>query len=276
MAVGAFWFLRILHLYFTSRFGDIRAESLTLTALLVVEAIMVISMLISLAHLGTPSTAYRAVANLRTSWLSREIFFTVLFTLTGGLSIFVQWGQIGSTGIRSVVAWLAAVFGLLLVYSMSRLYMLRTVPVWNTPFTPISFFLTSFILGGLLIGAVFSVSQAVGFLSDASLDTNVLVTITTGVLLLLGGEFFMIPARLVHLLSGSVGARDPVQKLFERYKNVFYNRLLMGILGAATLVFILLHTRYGPNFYAIGFALVMLAELSDRFLFYAARDVSGI
>ena len=275
-AVGAFWVLMATHLYFSSRFGSVQKEGLALTPLLVIEAIMLSSLLVSLAHLGTPSNAYRAVANFRSSWLSREISFAVLFTLTSGAFTYLSWGQVGSANLRSSVAWLAMIFGFLLVYSMSRLYMLRTVPVWNTLFTLISFFLTALILGGLVVGAVFTISQAEGFPSDASLDINVLVMITTGALLLLGGEFVLVPARVVRLVSGSNGEKETLQKLFQRYKSVFYCRLLMGIGGSAFLFFILLQTRYDPVFYAVCFAFILLAELSDRFLFYAARDVSGI
>ncbi|HEX7973213.1 MAG TPA: DMSO/selenate family reductase complex B subunit, partial [Anaerolineales bacterium] len=91
-----------------------------------------LSMLISLLHLGNPWQAYRAVTNLRTSWLSREIFFSAC--LVGG------WIALaGLRGFPAVPAWVQrlgiiclALIGLGLVYSMARLYRLRAVAAWNT------------------------------------------------------------------------------------------------------------------------------------------------
>ncbi|MBI5651531.1 MAG: dimethyl sulfoxide reductase anchor subunit [Chloroflexi bacterium] len=57
--------------------------------------------------------AYKAVTNLATSWLSREIFFGVLFAVAGALFAVMQWKKIATFQIRNLVAWVAALIGVL-------------------------------------------------------------------------------------------------------------------------------------------------------------------
>lgn len=275
MAVGAFWVLWGAQLYFSSR-NKVLLQGVALMPLLVAEVIMLISLLVSLLHLGSPQIAYRAITNLRSSWLSREILFGVLFTGTSVVFTAMQFWQISSGGVRSGIAWLAAYFGLMLVYSMSRLYMVRTVPFWNTNYTLLTFFLTSIILGGLLVSVVFMVNPPVRFAPDPSLFLKVVVSITALVFLSLGTEFVAILGKTVQLLSGSLGQKESILALFKQYKKVFSMRLLIGVLGMVTLGLMIFQTRYDVWYFAAAFTLILLAELLDRYLFYTAREVSGI
>ena len=45
--------------------------------------------------------------------------------------------------------WLMAIVGLVLIYSMSRVYLLRAVPAWNSWRTNTAFFLSATVLGAL-------------------------------------------------------------------------------------------------------------------------------
>ncbi|MBI4787637.1 MAG: dimethylsulfoxide reductase subunit B [Chloroflexi bacterium] len=119
----------------------------------VIALTMLLAMIASLFHLGTPANAWRAFANLRSSWLSREILFTVLFTGAVVILTALQSLDVGTDENRQALAWAATLIGLALVYSMSRVYRLRTVPAWNRWTTPASFFLTAFVLGGLAVSA---------------------------------------------------------------------------------------------------------------------------
>ena len=49
-----------------------------------------IGMAISTLHLGKPMRAYRSIFNLRTSWLSREILFFILFLGSSVIALFVN------------------------------------------------------------------------------------------------------------------------------------------------------------------------------------------
>ena len=131
------------------------ADQLSDRALLAIGPVIILAFIASLFHLGNPFNAYRAVSNLGSSWLSREILSGVLFALTGGLFAIMQWRKIGSETLRTIIAWIAALIGLFFVYAMSNVYMMRTVPTWNTWYTPVSFFTTTFLLGALAVAVAY-------------------------------------------------------------------------------------------------------------------------
>ncbi len=79
------------------------------------------AMLLSAAHLGRPERAWRAVLNLRSSWLSREILLASGFL---GLSAGVFAGL--------VPAWAAALTGFAALFAVDRVYRVALkVPPFN-------------------------------------------------------------------------------------------------------------------------------------------------
>jgi len=93
--------------------------------------------LISFLHLGTPLNAWRAANNLRKSWLSREIFMFWLFALSWLMCLLTK-------GMGKLPL---ALTGAGLVFFMSQVYRLRTVPAWATQRTFVAFSLCAGILG---------------------------------------------------------------------------------------------------------------------------------
>ena len=154
MAVGAFITLGLFDLQFEA--------AVTALPVLVVSIIMVAALLISLMHLGQPQRAYQAIANWSTSWLSREILSAGAFT--GGLALYnlLQWAGVNNPvnyvindpSNRLVFFVPAALVGLGMVYSISRVYHLRTVMAWHNWRTTAAFFATTFLLGPLLAGVL--------------------------------------------------------------------------------------------------------------------------
>ncbi len=111
-------------------------------AMLTMGLLLVAGGLISFLHLGNKRNAWRAVIHLRKSWLSREVVLTGLFG--------AAWAVIAGEellGHHYITPWPMAVLGLALVYGMSRVYLLRAVPGWNTWRTPVAFLLSTLALG---------------------------------------------------------------------------------------------------------------------------------
>lgn len=77
---------------------------------------------LSTAHLGRPERAWRALSNLRSSWLGREILGFSLFLPAAAGS------QAGGT--RGLAAWLGAATGLFLLLAMDRLYQVAEQRPW--------------------------------------------------------------------------------------------------------------------------------------------------
>jgi DMSO reductase anchor subunit len=142
-----------------------------LAPLVAVGPLVVVAAAVSLLHLGTPRNAWRALANLKRSWLSREILFLGLFgvgwiaVVAAGLATEAE----GGAAVFRVLAAVVAVLGVGLLYSMSRVYRLRTVPAWDTPLTPVSFFLTAGSLGGPAAALAIAVATGTSGASRADL-----------------------------------------------------------------------------------------------------------
>ncbi|MDF2628605.1 MAG: anaerobic dimethyl sulfoxide reductase subunit [Symbiobacteriaceae bacterium] len=87
-----------------------------------------LGLVISLAHLGTPSGAVRALANLRSSWLSREVLLTGLFTLGAGVYTWVGPGASGAVWAAGLVT---GALGLAALIAQGMVYQLPTRPEWR-------------------------------------------------------------------------------------------------------------------------------------------------
>lgn len=283
MSVGAFVILGIVHFWAMRHAGVEEANQLSNRALLAIGPVMLLGMLASLFHLGNPLNAYLAISNLGTSWLSREILSGVAFAALGGLFAFLQWRNIGSFPLRNVLAWLAALAGLGLVYAMSRVYMLQAQPAWNTAATLISFFTTAFLLGGLAIGAAFVANYA--YLQrkrDADLQTQArllrdsLRWIALLSIALVGVILVTIPLYVAGLSAGGAAAQATGRLLIGQYGLWFGLRLALAFIGAGVIALFLYRNAaatgreqlLGALAYG-AFALVFVAEIIGRYLFYA-------
>jgi anaerobic dimethyl sulfoxide reductase subunit C (anchor subunit) len=133
-----------------------RANRLIGTPLWAVLLCMLLALACSAWHLGSLRNAWRACANLRSSWLSREILFALLFSL--GTLVLLLLPDAGPvlTALRSGLAWMNVFFSVSLLWSMARIYRLRTVPDWNSRAITPSFFVSAAVLGGLGVGAMLS------------------------------------------------------------------------------------------------------------------------
>ncbi|MGA6925371.1 MAG: DmsC/YnfH family molybdoenzyme membrane anchor subunit [Desulfosarcina sp.] len=104
----------------------------------------------ALGHLGTPRQAPHAVRNFRQSWLSREVVSVGAFTATVALLVYLSMARSQPFHRLGMVEAACGVLGLLALYTMVRVYRVRTVPMWNSLATPLEFFGSALILGGLL------------------------------------------------------------------------------------------------------------------------------
>jgi anaerobic dimethyl sulfoxide reductase subunit C (anchor subunit) len=140
LALGAVALAAMLPLRMAGQ-GD--ASPLVFRLLGSASSLLVLGMVLSLLHLGVPLGAMRAIRNLRTSWLSREVLFTGLFTALTIAAATVQRLEYRSADLL----WLATLTGLAAVYTMARLYQATVRPAWATLYTPLSFFAAVVTLG---------------------------------------------------------------------------------------------------------------------------------
>jgi len=147
-AVGVFWFFHLPFLVRGRAPGpDWRVAWLIILGLTVL--LMVLAAFASLFHLHHPARARRALGNVRSSWLSREILFELAFgallVSAAALSAFRDPGP----GLRWGLLTAAGLAGALFLLSMTKLYMLPAVPVWRGIYTPLAFLSTTLVIGAV-------------------------------------------------------------------------------------------------------------------------------
>jgi len=174
MAVGAFWEVTGLFGLVTRGFGDLGRYQSSIPILFSIGVLISLSLFLSFWHLGNPRNAWRVLAHLRKSWLSREILFTSLFAGLWLLSILLVFGHDGGM-MPLFLNITTSVFGLAAIWSMSKVYHLHTVPAWNTWRTPVAFFTSTFLLGFLWV-------RLIRFFTIPILSKYLTVTVSTGLI----------------------------------------------------------------------------------------------
>ncbi len=290
MSVGSMWVLGVAHFLAARKYGNEEADRLSDRALFALVPVIALAFIASLLHLGNPFNAYRAVTNLGSSWLSREIFFGVIFAVLAFVFAFLQWRKIGPLLLRNVIAGLAALVGLVLVFSMSNVYMLQAEPAWNSWATPVSFFATTFLLGALAMGAAFAANYA--YLQSKKADCadaqctlmrEALRWIAVAAVVLVGVELVVLPIYLASVAGGSAAGLASVKLMAGSLGWMLALRVILAIVGAGVFAIFLYqnamsagHEKMLGNLAYAAFVIVLVAEVLGRVLFYASHVRIGI
>jgi len=135
-------------------------------------------LLSSTLHLANPRNAWRSFVRFRTSWLSREAVFAVLFYPLALAWLVVEWTQ-GYVGASATLGVLTAILAVVVLVCTAMIYAsLKTIRQWNTSLTPVNFVLLAMLLGSL----VFLVVLAALDLPTSRLASVALVVLATAAL----------------------------------------------------------------------------------------------
>jgi anaerobic dimethyl sulfoxide reductase subunit C (anchor subunit) len=291
MAVGSFVILGGVHFFAARKEGIEEADKLSDRALLAIGPMVVFGMIVTLFHLGNPVNAPNAISNLGSSWLSREITLAIIFVIGGAIFAVMQWRKIATPAIRNGLALVVAAIGLVLVYAMAAVYQIPTIPAWNSLATPVTFYVTTFLLGSLAMGAAFVVNywylRSKGMGKDDKQFSMLAVTlrwIAVVSAVMLGVQFVVIPLYIASLTAHvAPEASESVAILLNENGLVFFARLLLVFLGAGVFAVFIYQSasseskvRVIGNLAFLAFAFVLVGEILGRYLFYASMVRIGL
>ncbi|MCL2466258.1 MAG: dimethyl sulfoxide reductase anchor subunit [Micrococcales bacterium] len=173
MCVGMFLVLGVIDLWLSRSHPRAQVERITEPVVYAIGPALVLALVISMFHMNDVTHVFNVLRHVGSSWLSREIWFGVGFAALGFAYAIMQWMRWGSALVRRIVAGLAAVVGLGLVWSMSMIYYsLVTVPAWHTRVVPVHFFSTAVLLGSLAVAAALMATALIRRRALAGLDAG--------------------------------------------------------------------------------------------------------
>ncbi|MBM3179329.1 MAG: hypothetical protein FJZ86_03145 [Chloroflexi bacterium] len=282
-AAGLMIVLMIVRAYLAGKAGNEVADRLTNRPLFMVVPIMALALLASLFHLGSPLNIVRAVPNIASSWLSREVVLAVTFLVFAALYTYLQWRKAGGEGFRVVIGWITVIIAAVYIYAIGMVYMIVTQPSWNTLATPVTL-----IAGSLLIGVLgMAAGLAVGYAGLKGEEMKAISTALQGLALsaivLLGIEFIVLPIYMGYLATQGGAALQSLTMMVGPYGAVFFFRLLVLFVGAGVLAAYLYRNasvaekeKTLTTLAYSAFALALLGEVLGRFIFYATHYRIGI
>ncbi len=152
MCIGAFVALGIIQIFGRTKYSQRTIDRVTDPAVYAIGPAMVIGLIASMFHMHDVFHVFNVFRHWQSSWLTREIIFGILFAGFGFVFALMQWMRWGSGVLRQVVASLAALSGVGLLWSMSAIYAsLRAVPAWHSWAVPFQFTMVAILLGCLLV-----------------------------------------------------------------------------------------------------------------------------
>ncbi len=237
---------------------------------------LIIALVSSFLHLGKPKSAIYALNNLGSSWLSWEILFIILFSLSAAVFTFgrIIWNITPKLEFTYLV--FVSILGLMLIFSMSKIYMLETIPVWDSYYTIIQFY-SSFIILGLL-GLILIISNTNNTLLEGLESTKVINTSLSIILVVLFVSIIFLLIRLWNLKLGGIAELSSFNSITSKNLPLLYARIILAVLAIGLIVLQLFYLRFKHSSYLLlSLAIIMiLSEITGRYLFYASYRRVGI
>jgi anaerobic dimethyl sulfoxide reductase subunit C len=248
---------------------EIKKLMLTIATLL-----MGVALILSFLHLARPLHSVYALGNLGNSFLSREILmvslYFVLLILAWASS---RFGIPGGSSFNYIYV-LACLSGIVLIYTMAHIYMIPTVPAWNTPLTFVKFFNSALLPGAcaLMLIMLHQHTKGIEIGRVQHVMTILFGLVVAGVLVHL---FTILVASGAQEISGS---SFPLPVIPQACKIARLALLLLGFMMILLWYtgFVSASAKIQHGWAYLGFLLLFLAEICGRYIFYASYYRLGV
>jgi len=290
LAVGALLVLWLIRSLAVSKFSHQEIERIIRNPILVIAFTAVVAMGGAHFHLSRPLHSYLAVLNFKSSWLSREIVFSVSFFLTTMSLLYLTYFQTQRRQLISFIGWLAIGLGIILIYCMARIYLIPTQIAWNSTTVVFSFYSTALMLGCMAIACLMVLDLKFAEIKksdDIELRVDFIhysfIGLTTLTILLVILSIAIIYIQMHLLAQGDLIARTSLRLILELYLPLFVMRLVFLLFASCYLgitVYRVNKLKTMPQNLMmpvyISCLLILVGEIVGRFLFYATHIRVGI
>ena len=186
-------------------------------------AAVIVAVFLLLSHLGKPMVAWRAIVNVRRSWISRGTVMIGFFLALGGLYVgsFLLPGSGAREALAPLPEVLLALAGLfILLYPGFAMATSPAIPFWNNGLMPILSLANGLASGGLILVAVAATTKASPV--PAPLDTLV-----AGELLVLACLTLFLASYIAVMRRAGAAAQLSVQVLLNDNRGLFWGGIVV-------------------------------------------------
>ena len=187
-------------------------------------SIALVGFIASATHLGTPANALHVFSGIGRSPLSNEVLAAVAFLFLAGSYWMASFKERFPDALARLWLLLGIGAGCMLVVCTSLAYAVRTVPTWDTPFTP-----ANLVLGALLAGPVLGLlCLSAAHVRSRGLEAA-LVIVSFGAL----GAGAVVLGMHAESLGGIANNEFTAASLVPHYEAAVIAHCALGALGAA-------------------------------------------
>lgn len=290
LTVGVLLLIWTLRTVLRGRYTDDQLQTFTLNPIAVCFLTISVAMVGSFFHLSQPQLAFLAVSNLNRSWLSREVFFTVLCWLSITALWIIQARVPRRHTLKLALGWSGVIAGLAAIYCMANCYLLPSQAAWYTPLT-YTLFLSALLLLGITAALtimtmdihIAHMENRLQSLITGDVMRQVLPVLSGAALVVFISILFQFESLLTVLKTGDATGVASYRLYTELFHPLLVTRLVVGVIGV-TLLAVTAYRYIKGNIDALALGrpiyiaslLVLVGEIVGRFIFYATHVRTGI
>lgn len=260
-------------------------EAIYKKAVLTAAGLAIVGLLASFFHLGNPLSAAGSLLGFATSWLSREIWLSSIFTVLAVVAILLIYFKPSVKGGINALIIAAAIVGLIDVFAMTSVYTFASVPAWQHGSIIIEFYSAAITMGAVLFLAL---------TREKAENMRKIVVVITG---------FAILFQVVAMIIYYIGLGANVSLAVQQSNSILYSMSLAVIIkwtfilvGTGILLFSennkqKLETIVGEaaleaaatkadrikdGGFFLAAALLVIGQIVGRYLFYAVMIVTSV
>jgi len=124
--------------------------------------LVALGLAVSLAHLGRPLSAWRALSNIGNSRLSLEVLLTSAFAVSSLAYSFLEWTS--TTALRFPIGAITSILGIAAVIASAAIYRIPTRPIWDSGWVIASFAGSTVMVAGLALASLWTPTRPAIFI----------------------------------------------------------------------------------------------------------------
>ncbi len=236
-------------------------------SMFILWAFMAVGFAASTMHLGSPLRAFNALNRVGHSGLSNEILTGSLFFALGGIYWLADLFKVANESILKLARIIVSIAGIVFMAAMVKVYLINTVPVWNSSFTYVEF------IGTVLMSGILLAYVLLNFTNSSSRDLNVKLAILGVIIIAL--HLIVTAWQLVDIAEITTSIQTGADHL-ANYSGSIVTRLTLLVIAAGLWLTSAFKASLTTKLGVLAFIVMFIAELIGRGVFYGLHFTVGL